>query len=160
MALHRAQSRPFTTVFPILKNILCLICNSGSESLLIWVAVAYVLSCSVMPDFVILWTITLQAPLYLGFSRQGYWCRLQFPPPGGLPNPGIKLATPASHALAGRFFITEPPRKPEHIFKKFLSFYICIENILEWYSSTKDFYWGTVDISLNSFLICVQLNDF
>ena len=107
MALHRAQSRPFTTVFPILKNILCLICNSGSESLLIWVAVAYVLSCSVMPDFVILWTITLQAPLYLGFSRQGYWCRLQFPPPGGLPNPGIEPNL--LFCVAGGFFTAGKP---------------------------------------------------
>ena len=31
------------------------------------------------------------------------------PPPGGLPDPGIE---PASPALAGRFFTTEPPGKP------------------------------------------------
>ena len=31
---------------------------------------------------------------------------------GSLPNPGIKLAPPVSLALAGRFFITEPPGKP------------------------------------------------
>ena len=29
--------------------------------------------------------------LYLwGFSRQEYWSGLQYPPPGDLPNPGIK----------------------------------------------------------------------
>ena len=34
---------------------------------------------------------------------------LPFPPPGELPNPGIK---PRSLALSGAFFITEPPGKP------------------------------------------------
>ena len=29
---------------------------------------------------------------------------LPFPPPGDLPNPGIKLVSPASPALAGGFF--------------------------------------------------------
>ena len=36
------------------------------------------------------WTIDHQAPLSMGFSRQEYWSRLLWPPPGGLPNPGIK----------------------------------------------------------------------
>ena len=44
-------------------------------------------------------------------SRQGYWGRLPFPSPGDLPSPGIK---PASLALAGEFFATEPPGKPAH----------------------------------------------
>ena len=34
---------------------------------------------------------------------------LPFPPPGDLPNPGIEPGSPASPALAGRFFTTEPP---------------------------------------------------
>ena len=33
-------------------------------------------------------------------------------PPGDLPNPGIELTSPASSALAGRFFTTAPPKKP------------------------------------------------
>jgi len=45
----------------------------------------------------------------MGFSRQEYWSGLPFPSPGDLPNPGIE---PASPALPGRFFATEPPRKP------------------------------------------------
>jgi len=45
----------------------------------------------------------------MGFFRQEYWNGLPFPFPGDLPNPGIKLASPA---LAGGFFTTEPPRKP------------------------------------------------
>ena len=35
------------------------------------------------------------------------------PPPGHLPNPGIESASPASPALAGGFFTTEPPGKPQ-----------------------------------------------
>ena len=54
-------------------------------------------------------TEALQAHLSMGFSRQEYWSGLPFPPPGDLPDPGIK---PASLALAGRFFTTEPPGKP------------------------------------------------
>ena len=33
------------------------------------------------------------------FPRQEYWGRLPFLPPGGLSDPGIKLMSPASHAL-------------------------------------------------------------
>ena len=46
--------------------------------------------------------------LSMGFSWQEYWSGLPLPPPGDLPNPGIE---PESPALAGRFFITEPPKK-------------------------------------------------
>ena len=55
------------------------------------------------------WTVTLQAPLSVGFPRQEFWSGLPFPPPGNLPNPGIE---PASSALAGRVFTAEPPQKP------------------------------------------------
>ena len=40
--------------------------------------------------FVILWTIDHQAPLSMGFSRQGYWSELPCPPPGDLPSPGTR----------------------------------------------------------------------
>ena len=50
-----------------------------------------------------------QAPLSMGFPRQEYWSGLPSPSPGDLPHPGIE---PASSALAGRFFTTEPPGKP------------------------------------------------
>ena len=52
------------------------------------------------------WTVAYQAPLSLGFSRQEYRSELPFPSPGVLPDPRIK---PASPALAGGFFTTEPP---------------------------------------------------
>ena len=47
-----------------------------------------------------------QGALSMGFSRQEYWSVLPFPPPGDLPDPGIKPKSPVSLALAGRFFTT------------------------------------------------------
>ena len=47
------------------------------------------------PTLVIPWTIALQAPLSMGFSRQEYWSGLQFPSPGDLPDSGIKPRSPA-----------------------------------------------------------------
>ena len=43
------------------------------------------------------------------FPRQGYWSGLSFSSPGDLPDPGIKLMSPA---LAGGFFTAEPSGKP------------------------------------------------
>ena len=54
----------------------------------------------------------LQALLSVRFSRQKYWSGLSFPPPGDLPNPGIKPASLMSPALAGRFLPLIPPGKP------------------------------------------------
>ena len=56
--------------------------------------------------FVTLWTVAQQVPLSMGFSSQEYWNGLLCPLPGDLPNPGIKPVSPASPALAGRFFTT------------------------------------------------------
>ena len=58
------------------------------------------------------WTTAQQAPLSIGFPRQEYWSGLPFSTPGDLPDLGIKLTSPASPALAGGFFTTEPPGKP------------------------------------------------
>ena len=52
------------------------------------------------------WTVAHQGSLSMGFSRQEYWRGLPFPSPGDLPNPRME---PASPALAGGFFTTEPP---------------------------------------------------
>ena len=54
------------------------------------------------------WTVAHQPPLSMGFSRKEYWSGLPFPDPEDLPDPGIK---PASPALAGGFFASEPPGK-------------------------------------------------
>ena len=40
------------------------------------------------------WTVTCQAPLFMGFFRQEYWSGLPLPSPGNLPNPGINPGSP------------------------------------------------------------------
>ena len=55
---------------------------------------------------VTLCTVAHQVPLSMGFSRQDFWSGVPFPPPGELPDPGIKPVSLKSLALAGRFFFT------------------------------------------------------
>ena len=72
-----------------------------------------------MSDAATLWTVALQAPLSMGFSRQEYWSGLQCPPPEDLPDPEIEPASLMSPSLAEGFFFIflnpcpEPPRKPK-----------------------------------------------
>ena len=73
---------------PSLKTV-CVLCHFGP----VWL-------------FVTPWTITLQAPLSMGFSRQKYWSGLPFLPPGDLPDWGIEPVSLMSPALTGRFFTT------------------------------------------------------
>ena len=47
-------------------------------------------------------TLSHQAPLCMGFSRQEYWNGLPCLPPGDLLNPGIETESPVSPA--GGFF--------------------------------------------------------
>ena len=42
----------------------------------------------------------------MGLSRYEHWSVVPFPPPGDLPDPGIKPESPESPALAGRCFTT------------------------------------------------------
>ena len=49
------------------------------------------------------------ASLFMDFPWQEYWSELPFPPPGDLPDPGIK---PMSPALQANSLPTEPPGKP------------------------------------------------
>ena len=48
-----------------------------------------------------------------GISQARILVWVAFPPPGDLPNPRTELASPVSPALAGRFFTTVPPGKPQ-----------------------------------------------
>ena len=49
------------------------------------------------------------------FSRQEYWSGLPCPPPGELPDPGIKPVSLTSPALAGRFFtMSATYEAPQH----------------------------------------------
>ena len=54
--------------------------------------------------FVTLWTAARQIPLSIGFSRQEYWKRLPFPPPGDHPNPRDQTCISHISCIAGRFF--------------------------------------------------------
>ena len=68
---------------------------------------ACMLNCfSCVQLFVTLWTVTHQAPLSMGFSRQEYWSELPFPPLGDLPDPAIHILSVLSPSLAGQFFTT------------------------------------------------------
>ena len=60
--------------------------------------------------FVTPWTIALQVPLSMKFSRQEYWNRLPFPSPWDLLNPGIESRSPA---LQTDSLPPEPPGKPK-----------------------------------------------
>jgi len=44
----------------------------------------------------------------MGFPSQEYWKGLPFSSPGGLPDPGIEIRSPA---LVGGFFTAYPPGK-------------------------------------------------
>ena len=44
------------------------------------------------------WTVAHQAPPSMGFPKQEYWSGLPFLSPGDLPDPGIKLRSPALQA--------------------------------------------------------------
>ena len=46
----------------------------------------------------------------MGFPSQGYWSGLPFPPPGYLPDSGIK---PTSPTLVSKFLTTELPGSPK-----------------------------------------------
>ena len=56
------------------------------------------------------WTVAHQAPLSMGFSRQEYWSGLPCPPPGDLPNPGLRTSVSCTSCISS--LPTEPPGKP------------------------------------------------
>ena len=58
-------------------------------------------------------SVALHTPLSMGFSRQEYWSGLPSPPPGDLPDPGIKSVSPASSALKVDSLPSEPPGFPQ-----------------------------------------------
>ena len=66
---------------------------------------AVVKSLSCARPFATPWTEAHQAPLSMGFSKQGYWSGLLFLSLEDLPDPGIEPVSLMSLALAGRFFI-------------------------------------------------------
>ena len=64
-----------------------------------------VFSCLVMPDSCETFReVAHQAPLSMGFPRREYWSGLPFPPPGDVPDPGIKPTSLISPVLTSSFF--------------------------------------------------------
>ena len=63
------------------------------------------------PTLCDLWTVAHEAPLTMGFFRQKYCSGLSLPPPGYVPNPGIKSVSPVSPALQADSLPAEPSQK-------------------------------------------------
>ena len=64
-----------------------------------------------MSDSVTPWSAASKAPLPMGRSKQEYWSGLPFPSPVDVPCSVIETVSPASPALAGGFFTSEPLEK-------------------------------------------------
>ena len=64
-----------------------------------------------MSDSLQHWTVAHQTPLSMKFFCLQYWSGLPFPSLGTFPDPGIESPSPA---LAGGFFATELPGKPNY----------------------------------------------
>ena len=77
-----------------------------------------VLRCSICL-FATSWIIAFQAPLSREFFRLENWTWLPFPPPGNLPNPGMKPMSSVSHLLVFKFFTTLPPVNSRSSLKSF-----------------------------------------
>ena len=61
--------------------------------------------------------IAHQTPLSMEFSRQEYWNGLPFPSPGDLPDPGIKLGSPA---LQADFYLLSHQVSPDYSYLYFM----------------------------------------
>ena len=102
--------------------------------------------------FATLWTIAPQVPLSMGFSRQAYWSGLPWPPPGDLPNPGIK---PKSF-VSGRFFTTEPSGKPTQRYTHIHRYIECIYKYTYTYSHV--IYIHTHRDYMYTYHVCVNIH--
>ena len=72
-----------------------------------------VLRCPVVSNSLQPHGLELSRLLSMGFPRQQYWSGSSFPTPGDLHDPRIEPASLVPSALAGRFFTTAPPGKPQ-----------------------------------------------
>ena len=114
--LHKRES---TTFFCILSSLepeavsAAAVCNAGGAHLKSHSLVACQVASVLVQIFVTLWTVTHQASLPMGFSRQEYWSRLPFLPPGDHPHPGINSCPLVSCTGLMRSFVAEPPGKPQ-----------------------------------------------
>ena len=101
------------------------------------------------------WTVAHQASLSMEFSRQEYWSGWPFPSPGDLPDSGIEPVALDSPVLAGRFFTTEPPGKPEplltEIFKRQIHHLLLSSKPKK---KEREFIYHTIHHTAQQFLIC------
>ena len=95
---HQRSPRLYITLHYLIGAFICVLCRTQSLSH-VWLFKA--------PE-----TAAPQAPLSMGSSRQEYWSGLPFLTAGDLPDPQTEPVSPASPALAGRFFILHHLRSP------------------------------------------------
>ena len=95
------------------------------------------------------WTVVLQVPLSVGFSRQEYWSGLLFPSPGDLLDPGIEPGSLMSllHRQVGSLLLA-PSGNPQVKWNGAREFWTCGSRVL--WIATKTF--GKLHICC-----CVQL---
>ena len=97
LSLYNVSLYLLIVIFYILKSLLC----------------ACMLNCfSYVQLFAALWTVTRQAPLPMGFSRQEYQSGLPCPSPGDLPDPGIEPGSPAWQVDSLSLHHLGSPQKP------------------------------------------------
>ena len=81
--------------------------RNGSLHIIILTLVLFLCMCAQScPTLCDLLDCNLPGSSVYGISKQEYWSRLPFPPPGDLPDLGIKPTSLTSPALAGGFFAT------------------------------------------------------
>ena len=105
-----------TQMSPLLKSSFCqlLLPHRLFAVVCVLVIITVVVCCLAANSFVtlvILWTVVYQAPPSTGISQREVWSGSPSPSPEGLADPRIKFPSPV---LAGRFFATEPPKKPNN----------------------------------------------
>ena len=107
-----------------------------------------------------LWTLTHQAPLSMGFSRQEYWSGLPCPPPEDLPDPGIKPVSPASPALEADSLSTELPGKPIYANKGGLRWFALVgPPVITGYFDSGEHKLGDTKAQISHFIIWFQSLD-
>ena len=90
---------PSESVCPVPSHAVLPMCLSTHRLPVIWDMCVCAKSFSRVQLCVTPWTVAVQAPLSMGFSRQEYWSGLPCSPPWDLPNPVIKPASPATPAF-------------------------------------------------------------
>ena len=116
------------------------------------------LSCfSRVQRFKALWTVSLQAPLSMEFSKQDYWSGLPCPTPGDLPDPEIKPTSLTFLTLASRLFSTSARWEDPYMAPVYLN-YFCEEPIskyiLKYWRGFQHMNLGKYNLSMLLLLSC------